>query len=110
MDVAVLMCTKANRPTARRLDHKQRDGCMQGRLEQFAHSTLDQEQQADEIASLKQTQQSLELHCHASECLIDELKVLNQRLGDDLAEATGHQEPQHHQTSDHHHLNLQLQQ
>lgn len=42
------------------------------------------------IADLERANQSLELHCQANNVLIDELKVHNQQLADELAHATHH--------------------
>lgn len=62
------------------------------------------------IADLERVNQSLELHCHANNVLIDELKVHNQQLADELAHAkhqssgdNGQPEVRHRQ------LNRQLQ-
>ena len=62
------------------------------------------------IADLKRANQSLELHCQANNVLIDELKVHNQQLADELAHANHHPRSEDGQPDmPHLQLNRQLQ-
>ena len=68
-------------------DLKQANQSLHSQLHQLSQAAADHRQESDLIAALERANQSLELHCQANNSLIDELKVHNQQLADELAHA-----------------------
>ena len=91
-------------------DLKQANQSLHSQLQQLSDAAADHRQEPGLIAALERANQSLELHCQANNSLIDELKVHNQQLADELAHAK-HQAHDKEGQPDMHHkqMNRQLQ-
>ncbi|KAK9818730.1 hypothetical protein WJX74_005054, partial [Apatococcus lobatus] len=68
-------------------DLEQANQSLRDQLQQRSNAAAAHRQEPGLIAALERANQSLELHCQANNSLIDELKVHNQRLEDELAHA-----------------------